>query len=118
MQATPGGAFTHGGLGNPFFTNNTGCMIETTAVPAPGAGSAITAVPGCNGQTRYTDEGTIGFWHKPYAGTFGHFQWGLQYSYIERAGFPSSTATTFAAVPAPHTQENILMSSFRFYPFQ
>jgi hypothetical protein len=118
MQATPGGAFTHGGLGNEFFTNNTGCMIETTAVPVPGAGSAITAVPGCNGQTRYTDEGTIGFWHRPYSGAFGHFQWGLQYSYIERAGFPSSTATTFGAVPAPHTEENILMSSFRFYPFQ
>jgi len=118
MQAVPGGAFTHGGLGNPFFTNNTGCMIETTAVPTPGSGSAITAVPGCNGQTRYTDEATIGFWHRPYSGTFGHFQWGLQYSYIERAGFPSSTTTAFGSVAAPHAQENILMSSFRFYPFQ
>jgi hypothetical protein len=119
MQATPGGAFTHGGFGNPFFTNNTGCMIETTAVPALGTNGQPAAVANCNGQTRYTDEATIGFWHRPYSGAFGHFQWGLQYSYIERAGFPSSSsATTFANVPSPHAQENILMSSFRFYPFQ
>ena len=119
FNLTPtGGSTVHGGLGNPFFTNNTGCMIETTTQPVPGAGSAITAVPNCNGQTRYTDEGTIGFWHRPYSGAFGHFQWGLQYSYIERAGFPSLTAAGGSVLPSPHTQENILMSSFRFYPFQ
>jgi gas vesicle protein len=117
MQAVPGGAFTHGGFGNPFFTNNFGCGVETTSVPAPGAGSAITAVPACNGQTRFVDEGTIGFWHKPYAGAYGHFQWGLQYQFIERAGFPSTAPIGGAIVNAPHTSESILMSSFRYYPF-
>ena len=117
MQATPGGAFTHGGFGNPFFTNNFACGVETTSVPTPGSGSAITAVPNCNGQTRFVDEGTIGFWHRPYSGTFGHFQWGLQYQLVERAGFPS-TAPVGGIVNAPHAEENILMSSFRFYPFQ
>jgi len=113
-----GGSITYGGLGNPSFTNNTGCLIEGTVTPTPGSGSGITAVPGCNGQTRYVDEGTIGFWHKPYSGAFGHFQWGLQYQYVERAGFPSLTAAGGSVQGAPHTNENILMSSFRFYPFQ
>jgi hypothetical protein len=117
MKATPASAFTHGGFGNPFFTNNFACGVETTSVPTPGSGSAITAVPNCNGQTRFVDEGTIGFWHRPYSGTFGHFQWGLQYQLVERAGFPS-TAPVGGIVNAPHAEENILMSSFRFYPFQ
>ncbi|MEJ0065987.1 MAG: hypothetical protein WDM85_11690 [Caulobacteraceae bacterium] len=118
MQATPGGAFTHGGPRQPVLHQQYGCMIETTAVPTLGTNGQPAAVANCNGQTRYTDEATIGFWHRPYSGAFGHFQWGLQYSYIERAGFPSSTATAFGSVAAPRAEENILMSSFRFYPFQ
>ena len=119
MQATPGvGAFTNGGLGNLRFTNNFACGVETTAVATPGSGSAITAIPNCNGQTHYVYEGTIGFWHRPYAGAFGHFQWGLQYQFIERAGFQSTAPVGGAIVDAPHAHENILMSSFRFYPFQ
>lgn len=118
MRATPASALTKGGFGNPLFTNNFGCGVETTSVPAPGAGSAITAVPDCNGQTRYVDEGTIGFWHKPYMGSFGHFQWGLQYEFISRGGFQSTAPVGGGIVGAPHATENILMSSFRFYPFQ
>ena len=119
FNLTPtGGTAVHGGLGNNAFTNNSLCMLETTTVPTPGSGSSITGVPGCNGQTHFLTEGTIGFWHKPYAGSFGHFQWGLQYQYIERHGFGSTDPVSGAPVAAPHTSEQILMSSFRFYPFQ
>jgi len=119
FNMTPvGGSTVHGGLGNAAFTNNSLCMLETTTVPTPGSGSAIMSVPGCNGQTHFLDEGTVGFWHKPYAGSFGHFQWGLQYQYIERHGFSSTDPISGGPVAAPHTSEQILMSSFRFYPFQ
>jgi hypothetical protein len=119
QQATPGvGGFTNGGLGNERFTNNFACGVETTAVAAAGSGSSITAIPNCNGQTHYVYEGTIGFWHRPYAGAFGHFQWGLQYQFIERAGFVSTAPVGGTPVGAPHAHENILMSSFRYYPFQ
>jgi hypothetical protein len=113
-----GGTVVHGGLGNSAFTNNFSCMIETTAVPTPGSGSSISGVPGCNGQTHYVAEGTIGFWHRPYVGSFGHFQWGLQYQYVERHGFPSTDPTTGGPIASPHASENILMSSFRYFPFQ
>jgi len=118
MVAPGAASFTNGGLGNPRFTNNFACGVETTSVATPGSGSAISAIPNCNGQTHYVLEGTLGFWHRPYSGTFGHFQWGLQYQFIERAGFVSTAPVGGAAVGAPHAEENILMSSFRFYPFQ
>jgi gas vesicle protein len=118
MVAPGGASFTNGGLGNPRFTNNFACGVETTTVPTPGSGSAITAIPNCNGQTHYVLEGTLGFWHRPYTGAYGHFQWGLQYSFIERAGFVSTAPVGGTPVGAPHAEENILMSSFRFYPFQ
>jgi hypothetical protein len=118
MVAPGAASFTNGGLGNPRFTNNFACGVETTSVATPGSGSAITAIPNCNGQTHYVLEGTLGFWHRPYTGAYGHFQWGLQYQFIERAGFVSTAPVGGAPVGAPHAEENILMSSFRFYPFQ
>jgi gas vesicle protein len=118
MEAKPGGPFTNGGLGNERFTNDFACGVETTATAAAGSGSAITAIADCNGQTHYVYEGTLGFWHRPWSGAFGHFQWGLQYEFVERAGFVSTAPVGGLPVGAPHAKENILMSSFRFYPFQ
>jgi hypothetical protein len=92
-------AFTAGtifnGLGNPNYVNS-GCGVE---------GSSL-----CVGNTRYIDQATIGFWHKPYQGPFGRFQWGVQYSYTERHAFAGVGG-------APSASENSIFTSFRYYPF-
>jgi hypothetical protein len=83
------------GYGNPNY-NNTGCIIE--------GGSP------CVGNTEYIDQATIGFWDKPYVGAFGRIQWGIQYSYTERHGFPGMGV-------APIGTENMIFTSIRYYPF-
>jgi len=95
-QATPFVSGTiYNGVGNPFY-DNTGCDIE-------GASN-------CNGGTHYVEQVTTGFWDRPYVSNWGKFQWGIQYSYTERAAFLGNGA-------APITHENMVFTSFRFYPF-
>ncbi len=85
------------GYGNPLFVN-TGCETE---------GSALT----CTGNTKLLEELSAGFWQKLYSGPWGQARFGLQYSYIERNAFSG-----VGGVPAAH--ENMLYTSFRYYPFQ
>jgi hypothetical protein len=84
------------GYGNPLYLN-TGCFTE---------GSSAT----CNGNTKEIDQVTGGFWHKPYVGKYGKVQWGVQYSYTERKAFQGVGG-------APKTNENMVFTSFRYYPF-
>jgi len=92
-QYTNGTIFN--GLGNINY-DNSGCETE-------GASN-------CTANTQKVEQLTIGFWHKPFAGPYGHFQWGLQYSYTERHAF-------YGIGGAPETGENMIMYSFRYYPF-
>ncbi|HEY5071302.1 MAG TPA: hypothetical protein VII63_04645 [Caulobacteraceae bacterium] len=91
-------AFTNGkilnGVGNLLY-NNSGCDTE--------GGS-------CVGNSQYIDQFTLGFWHRPYAGPFGKFQWGVQYSYTERHAFPGVGG-------APVAQDHMIFTSLRYYPF-
>ena len=41
MRATPASAITHGGFGNPFFTNNFACGVETTVPFKPTQGRPV-----------------------------------------------------------------------------
>jgi hypothetical protein len=82
------------GVGNLAY-NNTGCFVE--------AGS-------CSANTRTIDQGTIGFWDRPYVGAFGRLQWGIQYSYTERHAFEGIGG-------APVASENMIFTSIRYYPF-
>ena len=82
------------GLGNPSY-NNTNCDIEGDS---------------CVGNTHYIEQATVGFWDKPYIGSFGRFQWGIQYSYTERHAFAGMGV-------APVGTENMIMTSIRYYPF-
>jgi hypothetical protein len=84
------------GYGNPLYLN-AGCFTE---------GSSAT----CNGNTKEIDQITGGFWHKPYQGKFGKIQWGVQYSYTERKAFEGVGG-------APKANENMVFTSFRYYPF-
>jgi hypothetical protein len=77
-------------------SNNSGCIVE--------GGS-------CSALSKTIDQYTGGFWWKFYQGSFGRAQFGVQYSYTERKAFAD------AAGVAPQARENMVFTSFRFYPF-
>ncbi|HXY15285.1 MAG TPA: hypothetical protein VEI26_12360 [Terriglobales bacterium] len=123
------------GYGSPLF-NNSGCYTEapptstvinvdtpgsgTTpinsgTVPNPGsAGTPLSAgfnpagPPNCAGNTRAIYEGTLGFWYRLYSGDKGRVQFGPQYSYINRSTWAAKGGT-------PSAQENMILTSFRYY---
>jgi hypothetical protein len=88
----------YNGIGNPFY-NNSGCDTEGTSSST------------CVGNTHYLTQITAGFWHRAYAGPWGRFQWGIQYSHTERDAFLGQGG-------APVTHDDMVFTSFRFYPFQ
>jgi hypothetical protein len=88
---------TSAGYGS-FLLNNAGCTMEQTTSTAPS----------CPNQTRYAIEGTPGFWYRFYKGSAGTVQWGMQYSYSQRALWR-------AAAGGPKGIENQVYTSFRYY---
>ncbi len=84
------------GYGNPL-SSNAGCRTEGSSLP-------------CTANTRDLMEGTVGFWWKFYQGDFGSVRWGAQYEYVARNvwGGVGGGGTT---------DQNIFMTSFRYYPF-
>ncbi len=86
------------GWGNPLYVN-TGCYSLE-------AGAASK----CVGNTRQVYQLTPGFWWNAYAGDFGKFRVGLQYSYTQRDAFQGVGGS-------PKTYENMIFTSFRYYPF-
>ena len=91
------GAAVGYGYGNPLYVNS-GCAYEG----APGA---------CTGNTRVVEQGTLGFWWKPWMGTSGKYQIGLQYSYTERKAFAGVGGLD------PIANDSMVFASFRYYPF-
>ncbi len=84
------------GYGNPLFSN-AGCETE--------------AVGTCTANTSSITSGTLGGWWKFREGPLGNFQIGATDTYLKRA--------IFAGVGAePSTNMNIVMVSFRYYPYQ
>jgi hypothetical protein len=94
---TAGTTVTAYGLGNPLYSN-AGCVSEI-------------AKGSCVGNTRAVEQATLGFWHRPYVGPFGRYQWGLQYSRSERKTFSG------AGDIAPIGSDSMVFASFRYYPF-
>jgi hypothetical protein len=94
-----GGVTTGYGYGNPLYSNS-GCVSET-------------AKGSCVGNTRLVEQGTLGFWYKPYVGNYGRIQYGLQYSHTERKAFAGSGDLDLA----PEGNDNMVFASFRYYPF-
>lgn len=88
------------GYGSPLYPNTT-CDIEL--------GSST----GCVGNTSGVTEGTVGGYWKFLHGPFGTMQAGVSYSYIYRSIFQGS-----GNVRTPHTDQNQVLLSFRYYPFQ
>jgi hypothetical protein len=86
------------GYGNPLYPN-TSCETE------------LGASSDCVANTSGIIQGTIGGWWRFENGEYGTMQVGPQYSYTHR--------TVYSGVgPTPKTDENILLFSFRYYPFQ
>jgi hypothetical protein len=86
------------GYGNPLYPN-TSCDVEL--------GSSAD----CTGTTKAVVQGTVGFWYKFLKGSYGTMQAGAQYSYTRRMAFQG-------VGPTPQSDENIVMLSLRYYPFQ
>jgi hypothetical protein len=99
------------GYGSTHF-NNTGCYTETS--PSLAGGFFPGGLSKCTADTRITGEATIGFWYKFYNGPKGRFQFGPQYSYVERYAW-SGTGFSSAAGAAPHGLDGMIFTSFRYY---
>ena len=116
---TLGGALNDGyGL---VTSNNSGCETEVLPNTGPLGNTNITGVLGsngfipgslgnCTGDTRNVIEGTIGFWYRFYKGPKGTVQYGMQYS-----NFVRNTWRGTGTPAAPHSDENMIFTSFRYY---
>ena len=98
---TAAGVTTGYGYGNPLFVNS-GCESQVS-------------VGACTANNRVIEQGTFGFWHKPYTGAYGTIRYGVQYSFTERKAFDGKGVTT---PYAPIANDNMVFLSFRYYPFQ
>lgn len=86
------------GYGSPLYSNTT-CDEE------------LGSSSGCVGNTSGIVQGTVGTWWDFEHGDYGTMRVGAQYSYTHRSVFQGLG-------PTPKTDENIVMVSFRYYPFQ
>ncbi len=93
------GANSFYGIGLPN-ANNSGCNIELSTA--------------CSTDTKQTMEITAGLWDNIYSGRYGTVKGGVQYGFTTRSLFPSVYA---GQSYAPKTSDNLLYTSFRFYPF-
>jgi len=116
------------GYGSPT-ANNLGCYVETVPGSTPTAGQVPVSSSGflpsnpanCTANTRNVLEGTAGFWYRFYKGPKGTIQVGPQYSYFMRNAWEACGASALIGpcgnshLTAPHGNENIFETSFRYY---
>lgn len=101
-----------------FGFSNAGCGIETLPGTAYSAGFSPGSLGSCTGDTKDIEEGTLGFWYKPYNGPKGRLQMGLQYSYVTRQAWAGiGTKAPFPSSPLanPNAIDNMFFTSFRYY---
>jgi len=103
---TVGATTLHLGLGNQFATLGN-CFVELGS---------------CSPNTQQIDQVTVGFWDKVYTGSFGQVRVGIQYSHTDLYAFPGVAGTNGAGFPAgagvqPKTSDDMVFTSFRYYPF-
>lgn len=87
---------SQGGYGNLTYVN-TGCF-------------SYNSTAACKGNVQQVEQITAGFWDKAYNGDYGSFRVGLQYSYTYLTAMEGVGG-------APHTSDNMVFTSFRYYPF-
>ena len=97
---------------------NYGCGIETVPGTAYSTGFSPGGLSNCTGDTKDIEEGTLGFWYKPYNGPKGRLQMGLQYSYVTRqawAGIGTKAPYPSSPLANPNAIDNMFFTSFRYY---
>ena len=83
------------GLGSPTL-NLSGCLVEGGA---------------CSPNVEAENQISAGMWWKAYQGKFGSFRFGMQYSYTKLYAFTGATGLR------PTTDDSMLFTSIRYYPF-
>lgn len=91
----------HFGYGNSAYTN-AGCLAGAFSA----AGGAVVA--GCN--INQAEEFQVGGWWNFYKGEYGRMAFGASYAFLDIGTFSGTTGN-------PHGSNNIVMVSFRYYPF-
>ena len=94
------------GFGNPNVVN-TGCGIIT------GAAFAAPATTNCAAINKEVDMAAVGFWQNILKGSYGRVAAGLQYEYIVRKSFDTNPGNGGAV----STNDNVFLTSLRYYPF-
>ena len=97
------------GYGNGGFID-TGCSTEGSSA-------------GCSGQTRGLVDGTAGAWWRFLKGSYGTMEVGTEYEYIRRTAFQGTSVATVGKTVVdsnvtPKTDDNMVLFSFRYLPFQ
>ena len=108
--------------------NNAGCFTEPVPgtptsgqFPVSSSGFLPSNPSNCAANTRNVIEGTAGFWYRFYKGPKGTLQWGPQYSYFMRNTWTACGAAALTGpcpvshLTAPHGNENMFLTSFRYY---
>jgi len=106
QNPTIGGKVAPLGYGDPLATLGN-CFVELGA---------------CSPDTHQIDQYTVGLWDKLYTGPFGQLRVGLQFSHTDLHAFPGLAGTNTAgflpgSIVRPTTDDNMLFTSFRYYPF-
>jgi outer membrane murein-binding lipoprotein Lpp len=93
-------------------------VVSTFGGKSYGFGSPTATLANCSveGATCSPDVKSMsqiagGLWDKVYQGSFGSVRVGLQYSYTKLTAFTGATGG------APKTDDNMIFTSFRYYPF-
>ena len=97
FSGTINGTAQNIGYGNPNF-NNTGCF-------------SFSSTASCTGNIQTVEQITFGAWDNVYDGDYGRVRIGLQYSYTHLTAFNGVGGI-------PGTQDNMIFTSLRYYPFQ
>jgi hypothetical protein len=100
------------GYGSPTFSNS-GCYSETIPNSAVSAGFDPGSLASCTADTRVLRELTVGFWYRLYTGPKGRFQYGAQYSYVDRNVWSGKVVT--GSGNEPHGLDGMVFTSFRYY---
>jgi hypothetical protein len=98
FNTTTDGVTTTYGYGNPLY-------------PQSSCGTELGAEAECEANTSGVVEITAGAWWRFLKGDYGTMQVGAQYEYLKRSIY-------HGVGPTPKTDENTLLLSFRYYPFQ
>jgi hypothetical protein len=94
------------GFGNPAVVNF-GCGMPT---PASFNGAGPT---NCTAINKEVDMLAVGFWQNLYKGNYGRVAAGAQYEYIKRKSFDTLPGNGGAT----STDDNVVLTSLRYYPF-